>query len=231
VDAQSSIEESRLIYIRHNQHNNKADPDGEYDATDVHEGDATTVKDIRLPSSFIHSPAWSEAHVLDCLALRRKFGNITLFITFTANPRWPEIIDMLLPGQSATDRPAVTVRVFQQRVTAAKKILRKYFGPDRYSISVNEFQKRGLPHQHVAIALKFVPYAPQDLDQFLSGKLPREPGPVRDAILRHMVHQHCDGKDGTPIYHRCGYPLKKCQYGFPKPLREESGFDDRGVCQ
>ena len=41
----------------------------------------------------------------DAMAVARYFGKIDYFITMTANPKWREIQENLLPGQSATDRP------------------------------------------------------------------------------------------------------------------------------
>ncbi|KZW00083.1 hypothetical protein EXIGLDRAFT_568543, partial [Exidia glandulosa HHB12029] len=144
----SSVEESRLLYIRQNQHTYDADEE-EY----VGQGDDDPVGDIRLPSSFMHSPAWTNANVADCLALRRALGNITLFITLTCNPKWPEILSELLPGQTAQDRPDVTMRAFKARLVAVRKLMQSIFGPERYHIRVIEFQKRSLPHAHLAIAL------------------------------------------------------------------------------
>ncbi|KAJ6517417.1 hypothetical protein C8R47DRAFT_1205642 [Mycena vitilis] len=58
VDAFSRMEEQRLEYIRHNQHGAEDEEDGEFEAPPA-SGDAEPVADVRLPSSFIHSPAWS----------------------------------------------------------------------------------------------------------------------------------------------------------------------------
>jgi hypothetical protein len=217
VDAWSAVEEARLTYIRHNQH---SDPD---EAEYVGTGDEEPVDDVRLPSTFVHSPAWSAANISDCLALRKAFGPVTLFITFTTNPRWPEIASQLKPGQSANDRPDLIVRVFQQYLSAFMKDLHTVLGPVLYHIRVTEFQKRGLPHEHIAVALKNVPRSPAEIDAFLSAELPRRPGPLRDAVKRHMTHMH----DPTKSYHRCGWP-RECQYGFPKPVKMESSFNDRG---
>ena len=53
----------------------------------------------------------------DSMAIVRHFGRPTLFITFTANPKWKAIVDELLPGHTAVDRPDLVARVFhiQQR--------------------------------------------------------------------------------------------------------------------
>jgi hypothetical protein len=114
VDAWSAIEEARLTYIRMNQH---SDPDEE---EFVGIGDEEPIDDVRLASTFVHSPAWSAANISDCLALRKALGPVTLFITFTINPRWPEITSQLRPNQSANDRPDLIVRVFQQYLSSFK---------------------------------------------------------------------------------------------------------------
>lgn len=222
VDAWSAIEEARLTYIRHNQHSNTDEEEEEFVGTI--EGDEEPVENVRLPSSFVHSPAWSAANISDCLALRKALGPVTLFITFTTNPRWPEITSQLQPGQSANDRPDLIVRVFQQYLSAFMKDIRDFFGPLLYYIRVTEFQKRGLPHEHIAVALKNVPQTPAEIDKFLHAELPRASGPLREAVKRHMTHIH----DPSKTYHRCGWP-KHCQYGFPKPRKSESSFNERGM--
>jgi hypothetical protein len=171
----------------------------------------------------VHSPAWSAANISDCLGLRKALGPVTVFITFTTNPRWPEIISELKPGQSANDPPDLIVRVFQQYLSALMKDIRTVLGPILYYIRVTEFQKRGLPHEHHAVGLKNIPRTPAEIDAFLSAELPRQAGALRDAVKRHMTHTHAPKKS----YHRCGWP-RECQYGFPKPRKAESSFNERG---
>ena len=218
MDAWSAIEEVRLTYICLNQH---SDPhEEEYIGT----GDEEPVDDVRLPSTFIHSPSWSAANISDCLALRKALGPVTLFITFTTSPRWPEILSELWPGQSANYRPDLIVCIFQQYLSSFMKDLHATFGPILYHIRVTEFQKRGLPHEHIAVALRHVPRTPAEIDSFLSAELPRNSGPLRDAIKRHMTHIH----DHAKKYHRCGWP-RECQYGYPKPVKQNSSFNERGM--
>ncbi|OAQ23712.1 hypothetical protein K457DRAFT_1881241 [Linnemannia elongata AG-77] len=44
--------------------------------------------------------------------VRAYSSNPDYFITFTCNPKWPEITSELFPHQTAVDRPDLTVRVF-----------------------------------------------------------------------------------------------------------------------
>jgi hypothetical protein len=182
------------------------------------------VDDVRLPSSFVHSPAWASANISDCLALRKALGPVTLFITFTINPRWPEIISELRPSQSANDHPDLIVRVFQQYLSALMKDIQDIFGPILYHIRITEFQKRGLPHEHIAVAMKNVPRTPTKIDTFLSAEPLQESGAMRDAIKHHMTHIHNPSKS----YHRCDWP-RECQYGFSKAVKPESSFNERGL--
>jgi hypothetical protein len=75
-------------------------------------------------------------------------------------------------------------------------------GPVLYHKRVTEFQKRGLLHEHIAVALKNVPKTSAEINKFLSAELPRESGSLRDAVKRHMTHTH----DPLKSYHRCGWP-------------------------
>jgi hypothetical protein len=51
-----------------------------------------------LPSSFTESDRFMQQLFQDLIAIVRYFGKPSFFITFTTNPRWPEIVDNLLPG-------------------------------------------------------------------------------------------------------------------------------------
>ena len=59
---------------------------------------------------------------------------------------------MLLPGQTAFDRPDIVTRVFHQRLEAFLSNLRagKYFGAHKvvYIIRVIEYQHRGKSHDN-----------------------------------------------------------------------------------
>ena len=54
--------------------------------------------------------------VSDALALAARFGCPTFFVTVTCNPDWPEITNILRPGQFFHDQPLVVARVFKQKL-------------------------------------------------------------------------------------------------------------------
>ena len=54
----------------------------------------------------------------DAMAIVRRYGKPDYFITFTANPTWPEIANNLAPGEHAVNRPDLVARVFQLKLRA-----------------------------------------------------------------------------------------------------------------
>ena len=60
----------------------------------------------------------------DAIAVCRKFHKPDFFITFTCNPFWPEIQNELQPGQTASSRPDIVVRVFRLKLVALMDDLR-----------------------------------------------------------------------------------------------------------
>ncbi|GJR63440.1 DNA helicase PIF1, ATP-dependent [Tanacetum coccineum] len=66
-------------------------------------------KRIVLAGTFTGGPRYMMSNYQDAMALCRTYGNPDLFITFTSNPKWSEITEMLsyFPGQKPHDRPKV----------------------------------------------------------------------------------------------------------------------------
>ena len=107
----------------------------------------------------------------DAMAIVRALGKPDLFITITCNPKWKEITDYLLPGQTASDRPDLTARVFKLKMKAFLKDLSDgVLGVQLARIYVIEFQKRGLPHAHILMMLaeEDKPRFAQDYDKLRS---------------------------------------------------------------
>ena len=82
---------------------------------------------IILPSSFTGGPRYMYSHYLDALAICRELGNPQFFITFTCNANWPEIQRYMadFPHLNAADRADVVCRVFEQKLKAFIKFLKK----------------------------------------------------------------------------------------------------------
>jgi hypothetical protein len=140
----SRIKEECLLYIKHNR------------LSPALSQNVETPHDITLPASFLGSRKWASEHTGDSLAIARKYGQPSLFITMTCNPEWPEIQCHLRPGQKTTDIPVVVIRAFHKHLKRLLNVLRNKFGHLIYMIKVIGFQKRGLPHVHIIVKVRIV---------------------------------------------------------------------------
>jgi hypothetical protein len=123
VDAFAQIENNRLQFHRLNQDKLRADLySGLQDAILGGADLADIGQRIILPSTFIGSPRHMVQQYQDAMAIVRDTSNPDLFITFTANPQWPEITAALLPGQTAQDRPDIVARIFKLNLTRYARI-------------------------------------------------------------------------------------------------------------
>jgi hypothetical protein len=86
------------------------------------------------------------------MAIIRHFGKPDFFITFTANPRWPEILRELKDGQNPLNQPNLIAYVFRLKTREFladiyKGILRGHKG-HLYTI---KYQKRGLLYIYILL--------------------------------------------------------------------------------
>jgi len=91
----------------------------------------------------------------DSMTIISHFEKLDLFVTFTCNPKWPEIARALLPYQTATNKPDLIVHVFHQKLQELLKDLydKHYFSKIIAYVYIIEFQKRDLPHAHILLIL------------------------------------------------------------------------------
>ena len=74
-------------------------------------------KPIILPASYTGSPRHLHQCYLDAMALVQHCGSKPdLFVTFTANPNWPEVKANLRGNEKASDRMDLVNRVFKQKL-------------------------------------------------------------------------------------------------------------------
>jgi Helitron helicase-like domain at N-terminus len=120
VDQWLKIEENRLEYIRKNQKLLKAES---YDVirTAVERNETDIGNWVILPSSHIGSARNNVQNFQDLLAIQRKNGKPDLFITFTCNPQWKEIIENLKPNEMSWMRPDLSSRVFNMKIESLIK--------------------------------------------------------------------------------------------------------------
>lgn len=192
--------------------------------------DAVLDQLIILPSTFKGSDRNMRQSCLDALAIVRDCGGPDLFVTFTANPKWPEITENLKPGEKIADRPDVMNRVFKGKLKLLVDLLitQGFFGRAVAYIYVIEFQKRGKPHAHLLLSLahedKFK--SKERVDQYISCEIPdKEKNPrLFELVTGQMIHgpcstNFCKSSKGAP-----------CSKKFPKLYRLETEFDEQGNC-
>ena len=80
---------------------------------------------IILPATALGSPHFYPEAFQDAMSIVGQLGKPNLFITFTYNPKWPEIKSALNPGEHTCDRPDLSCRVFKQIHSLMDDILKK----------------------------------------------------------------------------------------------------------
>lgn len=98
---------------------------------------------IILPPYFIGGPQDMHRRYLDAMTLVQKYGKPDIFLTMTCNPAWPEILQELLPGEKAHDRPDLATRIFHAKLMELKHEIvdNKMFGDVAAYVYVIEFQR------------------------------------------------------------------------------------------
>ena len=185
---------------------------------------------VILPSSFEGSPRNMKERCADAMSIFAKHGSPDLFVTFTANPKWPEILINLFPGEQTCDRPALVSRVFKLKLKELIHDLTVHgiFGKSVAHVYTIEFQKRGLPHVHILLTLtlndKFT--NPEQIDKFICAEIPDQVEQPRlyNIVTRCMIHGPC----GASFPNAPCMENGKCKKLFPKALREETSHYDKG---
>ncbi|GJY33383.1 helicase [Tanacetum coccineum] len=206
VDAYTAVEEQRLKWSRNNQETLRVD-------LYQNLNDVVTIGDTTAKG----------------LGKRIAYVNPDLFITFTSNPKWPEIAEMLAfhPGQKPHERPEVGTWVFKMNLTELLDDLtkREVFGKSRAVVYVIEFQKHGLPHAHILLWLKeeWKCKTPGQIDDIISAEMP---SPTDDpegykVVTEYTLHGPC-GKGAACTIEG------KCSKKFPKPFYAETMIDEDG---
>ena len=232
VDCWAQIDQEKLNWFRMNQKRIRADLyRGVDDALQHEDFDPGAIgRRTVLPSSHLGSSRFVSQCYHDSMAIVRRISRPALFVTFTANPNWPELqreIDVY-PGLTASDRPDLIARVFRLKLVELLRDLKEQaaFGRCVGLVYTIEYQKRGLPHAHILLFLE--PEArdrfrdPAYVDQMIWAELPTpalDPtGRLSDTIKKTMVHGPCGALNPhAPCMHLPpGGSHSVCSKGYPK---------------
>ncbi|XP_021742949.1 uncharacterized protein LOC110709046 [Chenopodium quinoa] len=201
VDNFVKIEANKLRWIRDHQHTIRAELyQGLQDCLAAEELNPVNVgKTTVLPSSFVGSLRDLNERYQDAMALVLNYGKPNLFITMTCNPSWKEIVEELLPGQTAQDRPDLITRIFHAKFEEFKSdvVDKGVLGNVVAYVYVVEFQKRGLPHVHMLLILDENDKlrSPEEYDKIVKAEIPD-----RDEEPRFNIQ----GDNSYPVYRRRG---------------------------
>jgi hypothetical protein len=116
VDGYTMMESERLEFLRKNQYKLRV---GKYKnltetQSNVPNGSKKRDKRMVLPSSFVGGKRYMDQLYFDGMAISAAVGFPDLFLTFTCNPNWPEIKQVLQQmNLKPQDRPDLITRVFK----------------------------------------------------------------------------------------------------------------------
>ena len=236
VDAFTKIEGNELEFIRRNQAQLRVESyQGLMDHIHARaeEQHANVGRIVILPSTFHGSDRNMYQNYQDAMSIVVKYGKPDIFLTMTANPRWPEVTENLLPHQEPSDRPDIISRVFHLKLQELlDDILKRHLlGHVKAHVYTIEFQKRGLPHVHMLIFLSN-PDKPQDaddIDHLVSAEIPDPQANegLHNMVKKHMIHGPCGDLDP----HCPCMAQGKCTRKFPKPLKQRTEFNVDGYPQ
>lgn len=171
---------------------------------------------VILPASFDGGNRATANRLQDSMTGVRKLGKPDLFITFVANPRWREVQEALLPGQSSVDRPDIVARVFRMKLDAMLHDLINdgVLGRAVAHYHVIEFQKRGLPHAHILLILHPTDKLrnADDVDTVIRATIPdeRTEPELYQVVSKLLMHGPC-GNDN--VYASCMHNRDRCSKG------------------
>ncbi|XP_045821940.1 uncharacterized protein LOC123914810 [Trifolium pratense] len=233
VDSFSTIESDRLRYMRDHQKDlrssmykglTEAILNGDCDAN-------TTGKRIVLPASFVGGARYMIQNYQDAMAICAWAGYPDIFITFTCNHKWPEIVDFLkVHNLRPVDRPDLISRLFKIKLNQLIKDIKEgsIFGKVKAVVYTIEFQKRGLPHAHILVFLHQIHkiVQPADIDKIISAEIPdinQEPE-LFGIVSALMIHDPCGEQNKKSPCMQKG----RCAKYFPKKFAGNTVIDSEG---
>ncbi|KAL6574843.1 hypothetical protein OROMI_012128 [Orobanche minor] len=230
VDGYTMIETARLTYIRTHQQELRSEL--YCGLRDAHgRGETKLGKLIVLPETFTGGARNMMQNYQDAMAICRWAGYPELFITFTCNPKWPEITRFYQHrGLQPVDRPDIICRVFKMKLDMLINDIKKkqIFGETKAVIYTIEFQKRGLPHAHILLfmAQKEKNLIVEKIDQIICAEIPDENTDLAyyNVVSDLMIHGPCGAANkNSPCMDK-----EKCTKHFPKKFVENTYINKSG---
>ena len=233
VDAYAQIDQGILDWNRRNQTILRADLyQGVVDALATEDLNPNEMgRRVILPASYHGGARYMHAYFQDVMAVQRRFGHPHFWITFTANPQWPEFRDVL-GGNYATDHPHIAARIWEQKLDAFLDELKTCLGQQKGIVWNTEWQKRGLPHAHLLVWIEnFGAITPEKVNEYVCAELPDNTDPILQTLVsKFMVYGPCGqyNRDALcmKLDERTG--RKICTKNYPKAFQEETTLPEDG---
>ncbi len=229
VDAYVKMEGNNLEYIRTNQKKLRVEQyKGLMDHlnTRAENHNLKPGKVVILPSSYKDSARAMQQNYQDAMAIVSKHGKPDIFLTYTSNPTLPEIKENLFPKQQPCDRPDIVGRVYNLHLKQLiDDIMKKHiFGKVDAMVRTIEFQKRGLPHNHMLLILndKDKLRTEEDVDSLICAEIPdpEEDPELYEVVKTCMMHGPCGARDPKCQCTEDGI----CTKDYPKEFQEETSL-------
>ncbi|GBM73817.1 hypothetical protein AVEN_80246-1 [Araneus ventricosus] len=166
----------------------------------------------------------------DATSIFTKCGAPDLFISFTANPKWPAITENLRPSEHTTDNADLLARVFTLKLKSFMDDLTVHgaLGKSIAHVYTIEFQKRGLPCAHILIVLrtddKFS--TSEHIDKFVRAEIPSsvETPRLHEFVTKCLMHGPCGiDNPGAPCIE-----VSQCKKMFSREFRTETAMNMSG---
>ncbi|CAL1390927.1 unnamed protein product [Linum trigynum] len=160
VDAFSTIELNRLAFLRTHQKDLRAEVyQGLQDAFAKGDMDGEKLVRIIMPSSYTGGPRYMQQLYHDAMATCQHYGNPDLFVTFTCNALWEEIVDAFadMVGPNSELKPMVVCRVFHMKLAILIDEFKResYFGK-----TIAKIPDPNLDPEGYAAVVKFMIHGP-----------------------------------------------------------------------
>lgn len=132
VHAYCRVEAQRLYYLKTNQKQLRVECYTgliDYLADAAREQNVPVGNLVILPSTFTGGPRYMREKYLDAMTIVKRFGRPVYFITFTCNPQWQEIKDVLEPYQVIHIFPlnSLNEKILFFRILATDRIFQRVY--------------------------------------------------------------------------------------------------------
>ncbi|KAL3073743.1 hypothetical protein niasHS_015485 [Heterodera schachtii] len=172
-----------------------------------------------MPQTFAGSRQYYQSKYADLMTMVRHLGAPTWFITFTGNPKWPEITEALRGRQNYVHRPDIVCRIFMDKAAEFIKDVteRCVLGPVAgwcYSVE----------HQSAGGRIS----TPEQVDEYVSARIPKLP-PLNDHSPEANQQRRLWHYVTTMMLHDCNAAClegSRCRKHFPKPYSDHTELSE-----